>query len=205
MKYPPTKEDLKAENNITFARIAAVIGCTPDLVSEIWGDLRMDTFDDQNDAKDLRKVVKIYGSAAKHTRKVYNLLSDLPKAELERLNISKEQNLLNSAEYLKSLSAELEVIYKHRSLVAKANKSTGGQDQRADALAELVALIFLKMHKSITYGHMEDVPSTDFCRAVSEVLVICDNKRQSSEEFTVHTNWRRPAQKAFKRHRHNTN
>ena len=60
----PTQEDLKPENNMTFKRIASVIGCNADIISDAWVNLGLDALDDPNELRDLRKAVKIYGSAA---------------------------------------------------------------------------------------------------------------------------------------------
>ena len=200
-----SEQDVSPDHNITFKRIAASIGCHTGIVSEIWADLGMDLLDDPNELGNIREAVSIYGSAAKHTRQVYNLLSSLPRTELERLNVSRDKILTGSLDGLKELSQELEELYQQRNSVIERNKSTGGKDPRADALAELVARIFIKTGKKITFGQMDDEPTTDFCRAVKEVLIICDNKRHSPEELAPHTKWRSPAQKAFKRHRSNAN
>ena len=199
------EQDLNPEHNITFKRLADSIGCNTDIISEIWANLAMDLLDDPNELGDIRDSVNIYGSAAKHTRQVYNLLSGLPRAELERLNVARDKIITGSLDGLKELSQELEELYQQRSSVVERNKSTGGKDPRADAIAELVARVFIKTGKKITFGQVDDEPTTDFCRAVQEVLVICDNKRYSPEELAPHTNWRSPAQKAFKRHRSNAN
>ena len=201
----PTQEDLKPENNMTFKRIASVIGCNAGIISDAWVNLGLDALDDPNELKDLRKAVKIYGSAAKHARQVHNLLSNLPETELMRLKVSKDPSVLSFLKECKSVAEELEALYEHRSLVVERNKSVGGKDPRADALAELVATIFHKLGRSITFGQLDDKPTTDFCRAVRDVLVICDNKRKPSTEMEPYTNWRSPAQKAFKHHRSNAN
>ena len=198
-------EDLKPENNITFKRISSIIGCSASIASEAWLKLGLDLLDEPKELGDVREAVSIYGSAAKHAQRVYNLLSGLPHAELERLAISQDTIITGSLESLKKLSGELEELYQHRRLVVKRNKSTGGKDPRADALAEMVAWIFIKVGKEITFGQMDDEPTTDYCRAVKEVLVICDNKRHSPEELSPYTNWRSPAQKAFNRYRGNAN
>ena len=200
-----SEQPLSPEHNITFRRIAGSIGCQTDIVSMIWADLGMDLLDDPKELRDVRESVSIYGSAAKHTQRVYNLLSGLPKAELERLAISQDTIIAGSLESLKELSEELEGLYQHRRSVVKRNKSNGGKDPRADAIAEMVAWIFIKMGEEITFGQMDDEPTTDYCRAVKEVLVICDNKRHSPEELSPYTNWRSPAQKAFNRYRGNAN
>ena len=205
MDNRPTEADLKPENDATFKRISEATGCSAETVSELWGVLGVDLLDDPNELGDIRKAVNIYGSAAKHTRQVYNLLYDLPRTELERLNVARDTIVTNSLDGLKELSQELEELYQHRNSVIERNKSTGGKDPRADAIAELVARIFIKQGKKITFGQMDEEPTTDFCRAVQEVLVICDNKRHSPEELAPHTKWRSPAQKAFKRHRSNAN
>ena len=200
-----SEEELTPENNITFKRISSAIGCSAGVASEAWLKLGLDLLDDPNELSNVREAVSIYGSAAKHIRRVYNLLSGLPNAELERLAISQDTIITGSLESLKELSQELEVLYQHRRLVVQRNKSTGGKDPRADAIAEMVAWIFITIGKEITFGQMDDEPTTDFCRAVREVLVICDNKRHSPEELSPYTNWRSPAQKAFNRYRDNAN
>ena len=103
-----SEEDLSPEHNITFKRIAGSVGCHTGIVSEIWADLGMDLLDDQNELGDIREAVSIYGSAAKHTRQVYNLLSSLPRTELERLNVARDKIVTGSLERLKELSSELE-------------------------------------------------------------------------------------------------
>jgi hypothetical protein len=205
MDNRPTEADLKSDNNVTFKRVSEATGCNAETVSEIWADLGMDLLDDPNELGDIREAVSIYGSAAKHTRQVYNLLSGLPRTELERLNVARDKIVTGSLDGLQELSQELEELYEQRNSVVERNKSTGGKDPRADAIAELVARIFIKTGKKITFGQMDDEPTTDFCRAVKEVLIICDNKRHSPEELAPHTKWRSPAQKAFKRHRSNAN
>lgn len=203
MDSRPTEADLESYNNVTFKRISEVTGCNAKTVSEIWADLGMDLLDDPSELGDIREAVSIYGSAAKHTSQVYNLLSRLPQAELERLNVARDKIVTDTLDGLKELSQELEALHQQRNSVVERNKSTGGKDPRADAIAELVAQIFIKTGKKITFGQMDDEPTTDFCRAVREVLVICDNKRHSPEALAPHTKWFSPAQKAFKRHRSN--
>lgn len=200
-----SEQDLSPEHNITFKRIAGSIGCHTGIVSEIWADLGMDLLDDPNELGDIREAVRIYGSAAKHTSQVYNLLAGLPRTELECLSVARDKIITGSLDVLRELSRELEELYQQRNSVIERNKSTGGKDPRADAIAELVARIFIKIGKKITFGQMDDEPTTDFCRTVREVLVICDNKRHSPEALAPHTKWLSPAQKAFKRHRSNAN
>ena len=72
-----SEQDVSPDHNITFKRIASSIGCHTRIVSEIWADLGMDLFDDPNELGDIPEAVSIYGSAAKHTPQVSNLLSGL--------------------------------------------------------------------------------------------------------------------------------
>ena len=65
------------------------------------------------------------------------------------------------------------------------NPSFGGQDARADRLAEFVAVIFEETGRSVTFGHFEGEPTTDFGRTVREVLDICDNKRLEVTEMSA--------------------
>ena len=54
----PTQEDLKPENNMTFKRIASVIGCNADIISDAWVNLGLDALDDPNELRDLRRRLR---------------------------------------------------------------------------------------------------------------------------------------------------
>jgi hypothetical protein len=137
------------------------------------------------------------------TDRINAKVDSLPDNEKDRLHVEGGQLI----QKIKDLRSELHELLEHRKSVIDRNPSVGGQDARADRLAEFVAVIFEETGRSVTFGHFEGEPTTDFGRTVREVLDICDNKRLEVTEMTDKhystktyiTNWRQPAHKAAKK------
>ena len=146
--------------------------------------------------------LQAYHQMMKLTDKLKAHYNNLPEDERQRLQI--EAQLLgnseaddNIAHCLDTLTNELDSLVSHRQHVKERNPTTGGKDPRADQLAELAAKIFEQTKQPITFGHRENEPTTDFCRAVKETLEICEAKLLD-RDYKLHlSNWRQPAHKAF--------
>lgn len=187
-------------------RLARALNCAPDLVRSAWQELNLDDFEDVHDIKELGEIAKTYHQMMKLTDKLKAHYNNLPEDERQRLQV--EAHLLGDSEagnkiaqYIDKLSKALDSHVAHRLHVKERNPTTGGQDPRADQLAELVARIFEETKKPITYGHIENEPTTDFCRAVKETLEICEATLLDRDYKRHLSNWRQPAHKAFvKRH-----
>lgn len=183
-------------------RLANSLNCTPKLVNSVWQELKLDNFEDVHNIKELNDITKTYHQMMKLIDKLKAHYNNLPEDERQRLQI--EAHLLgnteaddNIAHCLDTLSDELDSLVFHRQHVKGRNPTTGGMDPRADQLAELVARIFEDTNQPITYGHRENEPTTDFCRAVKKTLEICEAKLLD-RDYKLHlSNWRRPAHKAF--------
>ena len=183
-------------------RLAQALNCTPELVRAVWHELKLDNFEDVHDIKELNEITKTYHQMMKLTDKLKANYNNLPEDERQRLQI--EAHLLGNCEAvdkvahcLDTLSRELESLVSHRQHVKDRNPTTGGKDPRADQLPELVARIFEQTNQPITFGHRENEPTTDFCRAVKETLEICEAKLLD-RDYKLHlSNWRQPAHKAF--------
>ena len=193
-------------NDIGFSqqeiRLSDALNCTPELVHSVWQELKLDNFEDVHDIKELNDITKIYHQMMKLIDKLKVHYNNLPEDERQRLQI--ESHLLGNREAgnqiahcIDTLSRELESLVSHRQHVRERNPTTGGKDPRADQLAELVARIFEQTNQPITFGHRENEPTTDFCRAVKETLEICEAKLLD-RDYKLHlSNWRQPAHKAF--------
>ena len=191
--------------NLRLKRISAALNCDVALTEEVWNDLNLDQFDDPADLNDIRDVVVSYDSAIKHVKRLIKLLEGLPVSEEERLLVARNDLIKTSIKTLRNLDDELVSLHAHRQSVLDRNPSAGGSDPRADLLAELVAVIFEKTNRKVAFGLLNKEPSTVFCKAVRDVLLICDNKRRV-EEFDVKiSSWRQPARKAFESRKLNTN
>ena len=190
-------------SSIRAKRLATTLGCSPSLVQQVWQRLHIDINEDPNELIELKAIVKQYRSLVQSTDRISTKVEGLPDNEKDRLHIEGGQ-LIQKIEDLRS---ELHELLEHRQSVIDRNPSFGGQDARADRLAEFVAVIFEETGRSVTFGHFEGEPTTDFGRTVREVLVICDNKRLEVTEMTDKhystktyiTNWRQPAHKAAKK------
>ena len=183
-------------------RLAEALMCEPDLVRSVWQELKLDNFEDVHELKELTEITKTYHQMMKLTDKLKANYNNLPEDERQRLQI--ESHLLGNSEAgdkivhcIDTLSRELESLVSHRQHVKDRNPITGGKDPRADQLAELVARIFEQTNQPITFGHRENEPTTDFCRAVKVTLEICEAKLLD-RDYKLHlSNWRQPAHKAF--------
>ena len=190
-------------SSIRAKRLTTTLGCSLSLVQQVWQRLHLDINEDPNELIELKAIVKQYRSLVQSTDRISAKVDGLPDNEKDRLHIEGGQ-LIQKIEDLRS---ELHELLEHRQSVIDRNPSFGGQDARADRLAEFVAVIFEETGRSVTFGHFEGEPTTDFGRTVREVLVICDNKRLEVTEMTdkhYHTktyitNWRQPAHKAAKK------
>lgn len=183
-------------------RLAQALNCNPELVRAVWHELKLDNFENVHDIKELGDVTKTYHQMMKLVDKLKAHYNNLPEDERQRLQI--ESHLLGSSDSndkithcIDTLSRELDSLVSHRQHVKDRNPTTGGKDPRADQLAELVAIIFEQTNQPITFGHRENEPTTDFCRAVKETLEICEAKLLD-RDYKLHlSNWRQPAHKAF--------
>jgi hypothetical protein len=190
-------------SSIRVKRLTTTLGCSLSLVQQIWQRLHLDINEDPNELIELKAIVKQYRSLLQSTYRISAKVDSLPNNEKDRLHVEGGQ-LIQKIEDLRS---ELHELLEHRKSVIDRNPSFGGQDARADRLAEFVAVIFEETGRSVTFGHFEGEPTTDFGRTVREVLDICDNKRLEVTEMTDKhystktyiTNWRQPAHKAAKK------
>ena len=190
-------------SSIRAKRLTTTLGCSLSLVQQIWQRLHLDINEDPNELIELKAIVKQYRSLLQSTDRISAKVDSLPDNEKDRLHVEGGQLI----QKIKDLRLELHELLGHRKSVIDRNPSVGGQDARADRLAEFVAVIFEETGRSVTFGHFEGEPTTDFGRTVREVLDICDNKRLEVTEMTDKhystktyiTNWRQPAHKAAKK------
>jgi hypothetical protein len=190
-------------SSIRVKRLTTTLGCSLSLVQQIWQRLHLDINEDPNELIELKAIVKQYRSLLQSTDRISAKVDSLPDNEKDRLHVEGGQLI----QKIKDLRLELHELLGHRKSVISRNPSVGGQDARADRLAEFVAVIFEETGRSVTFGHFEGEPTTDFGRTVREVLDICDNKRLEVTEMTDKhystktyiTNWRQPAHKAAKK------
>ena len=190
-------------SSIRAKRLTTTLGCSLSLVQQIWQRLHLDINEDPNELIELKAIVKQYRSLLQSTDRISAKVDSLPDNEKDRLHVEGGQLI----QKIKDLRLELHELLEHRKSVIDRNPSFGGQDARADRLAEFVAVIFEETGRSVTFGHFEGEPTTDFGRTVREVLDICDNKRLEVTEMTDKhystktyiTNWRQPAHKAAKK------
>ena len=190
-------------SSIRVKRLTTTLGCSLSLVQQIWQGLHLDINEDPNELIELKAIVKQYRSLLQSTDRISAKVDSLPDNEKDRLHVEGGQLI----QKIKDLRSELHELLEHRKSVIDRNPSVGGQDARADRLAEFVAVIFEETGRSVTFGHFEGEPTTDFGRTVREVLDICDNKRLEVTEMTDKhystktyiTNWRQPAHKAAKK------
>ena len=190
-------------SSIRVKRLTTTLGCSLSLVQQIWQRLHLDINEDPNELIELKAIVKQYRSLLQSTDRISAKVDSLPDNEKDRLHVEGGQLI----QKIKDLRLELHELLEHRKSVIDRNPSVGGQDARADRLAEFVAVIFEETGRSVTFGHFEGEPTTDFGRTVREVLDICDNKRLEVTEMTDKhystktyiTNWRQPAHKAAKK------
>ena len=187
-------------SSIRVKRLTTTLGCSLSLVQQIWQGLHLDINEDPNELIELKAIVKQYRSLLQLTDRISSKVDNLPDNEKDRLHVEGGQ-LIQKIEDLRS---ELQELLEHRKSVIDRNPSVGGQDARADRLAEFVAVIFEETGRSVTFGHFEGEPTTDFGRTVREVLDICENKRlevtDKHHRISAYiTNWRQPAHKAAKK------
>ena len=187
-------------SSIRAKRLTTTLGCSLSLVQQIWQRLHLDINEDPNELIELKAIVKQYRSLVQSTDRISAKVEGLPDNEKDRLNVEGGQLI----QKIKDLRSEFHELLEHRKSVIDRNPSVGGQDARADRLAEFVAVIFEETGRSVTFGHFEGEPTTDFGRTVREVLDICDNKRlevtDKQHRISAYiTNWRQPAHKAAKK------
>ena len=190
-------------SSIRAKRLTTTLGCSLSLVQQIWQRLHLDINEDPNELIELKAIVKQYRSLLQSTDRISAKVDSLPDNVKDRLHVEGGQLI----QKIKDLRLELHELLGHRKSVIDRNPSVGGQDAMADRLAEFVAVIFEETGRSVTFGHFEGEPTTDFGRTVREVLDICDNKRLEVTEMTDKhystktyiTNWRQPAHKAAKK------
>ena len=180
--------------------LSRLLACTPSLVQQVWQRLHIDINEDPNELIELKAIVKQYRSLLQSTDRISAKVDILPDNEKDRLHVEGGQLI----QKIKDLRSELHELLEHRKSVIDRNPSVGGQDARADRLAEFVAVIFEETGRSVTFGHFEGEPTTDFGKKVREVLDICDNKRlevtDKHHRISAYiTNWRQPAHKAAKK------
>jgi hypothetical protein len=191
--------------NLRLKRISEALNCDATLAEEVWNNLNLDRFDDPADLNDIREAVASYDSAIKHLKRLIKLLEGLPVSEEDRLLVARNGLIKASIKTLRDLNDELVSLHAHRQSVLDRNPSAGGSDPRADLLAELVAVIFEKTNRKVAFGLLDKKPSTLFCKAVRDVLLICDNKRSVKNDNAKISSWRQPARKAFESRRLNAN
>ena len=187
-------------SSIRAKRLTTTLGCSLSLVQQIWQRLHLDINEDPNELIELKAIVKQYRSLVQSTDRISAKVEGLPDNEKDRLHVEGGQLI----QKIKGLRSEFHELLEHRKSVIDRNPSVGGQDARADRLAEFVAVIFEETGRSVTFGHFEGEPTTDFGRTVREVLDICDNKRlevtDKQHRISAYiTNWRQPAHKAAKK------
>jgi hypothetical protein len=199
------EDDFNLIHNVRLRRLSVALDCDINLVDKVWKDLNLDRFDDPADLNDIRDAVASYDSAIKHVKRLIKLLEGLPVSEEERLLVARNDLIKTSVKTLRNLNDELVSLHAHRQSVLDRNPSAGGSDPRADLLAELVAVIFEKTNRKVAFGLLDKEPSTLFCKAVRDVLLISDNKRSVKNDNAKISSWRQPARKAFESRKLNTN
>ena len=190
-------------SSIRAKQLTTTLACSPSLVQQVWQRLHIDINEDPNELIELKAIIKQYRSLLQSTDRISAKVDNLPDNEKGRLHVEGGQ----LTQKIKDLRSELHELLVHRKSVIDRNPSVGGQDARADRLAEFVAVIFEETGRLVTFGHFEGEPTTDFGRTVREVLDICENKRLDVTEVTAKryrtktyiTNWRQPAHKAAKK------
>jgi len=187
-------------SSIRARQLTTTLGCSLSHVEQVWQRLHIDINEDPNELIELKAIVKQYRSLLQSTDRISAKVDSLPDNEKDRLHVEGGQLI----QKIEDLRLELRELLGHRKSVISRNPSVGGQDARADRLAEFVAVIFEETGRSVTFGHFEGEPTTDFGKKVREVLDICDNKRlevtDKQHRISAYiTNWRQPAHKAAKK------
>ena len=210
MKIKPVERiDMTSNDELSVAlttpsrrtrRIAEALHCDTALVDEVWRELELDLYEDPHDLEGLKEIASEYETLVNAVLRIRSRVEKLP--EEERFRLAVEGDILKNK--LDEFLHELTSLRDHRKAVIKRNPASGGKDARADMLGELVAVLFERTGKSVTFGHDDNGPTTDFGRAVQEVLTICDNRRleyvDKNHKITKFiTELRQPAYKAYLR------
>ena len=125
-------------SSIRAKRLTTTLGCSLSLVQQIWQRLHLDINEDPNELIELKAIVKQYRSLVQSTDRISAKVEGLPDNEKDRLNVEGGQLI----QKIKDLRSEFHELLEHRKSVIDRNPSVGGQDARADRLAEFVAVIF---------------------------------------------------------------
>ena len=108
------------------------MGCCPSLVQQVWQRLHIDINEDPNELIELKAIVKQYRSLLQSADRINAKVDSLPDSEKDRLHVEGGQLIRK----IKDLRSELHELLEHRKSVIDRNPSVGGQDARADRLAE---------------------------------------------------------------------
>ena len=125
-------------SSIRAKRLTTALGCTPSLVQQVWQRLHIDINEYPNELIELKAIVKQYRSLLQSTDRISAKVDSLPNSEKDRLHVEGGQLI----QKIKDLRSELQELLERRQSVMDRNPSFGGQDARADRLAEFVAVIF---------------------------------------------------------------
>lgn len=190
-----------AQHNFAINSFAEYLECDPRIIFDIHLELKVDQFSDLEEMSDLRNSSKIYSEALAGLKKAHNGLKGLSSLEMAALKISRSDLLDN----IKQGVIELDELHQSRHAMLSQNRSNGGRNIKADIIAELVARVFIKLERSVTFGssaYKTGQPSTPFGRAVQEALKtfhVFDKPKNGALGET--TFWRYPAKRAFEKYR----
>ena len=132
--------------------LADYLNCEPQMVFEIYYELRIDDYADLEQMADLRIPSEKYEDALIAIERAQKILRSLSSFENGTLSITDSkliQNIGSSVEELRSICR----VRKNR---IKNSQSFGGKNVKADAIAELVARIFIERKRTLSFGLITD-------------------------------------------------
>lgn len=184
--------------------LSQALNCQPKLIRSLWHETGLSSFDNFHDIKQFKEVSKTYNKMHELLARLRILHKNLPQDEKIRLLLQAkligqqaEGDVLEAL--LNSLNELLRGLLGSREYHANSSQIDGGKDPMANQLAEFVARVFEESGQTITYGHREDLPTTNFCRAVQKTIRICNSIRSDGIDDDSLSNWRQPAHQAFLR------
>jgi len=189
--------------------MAEYLSCDPKIVFDLYYELKIDAFSDLETVARLKPDAEKYETALAHVKKANSALGKLSSFEHAVFDIAKSQLLQN----LKDAELELEGSVKIISTMISRSKTIGSRNKKADAIAELIAQIFIKLDRPISFGvssmSTKNLPSTDFGRAVQKGLEIFHVygfpvDENGKHELGPRANWRSPAKRAFQKVRNSS-
>ena len=184
--------------------MAEYLSCEPKIIFDLFNELKIDSFSDLETMARLKPDAVKYETALANVKKANSALEKLSRFEHAVFDIAQSRLLQN----LTDAELELEGLVKRISATISKSKSIGSRNKKADAIAELLAQIFIKLDRPITFGvssmSTKNLPSTDFGRAVQKGLEIFHVygfpvDENGKNELGPRANWRAPAERAFQK------